>query len=353
MKKGMICNILLAGATMFALIACGAGDPGGLAGGGIGGTGISVGRITAIGSVTVNGIKFETDTATISVDGKDGVLNDLEVGMLVAVEGTFNADGMTGMATSVVFRDNLEGPVTSVALTAQPQTVSVLGQTVMVDATTDIYDASRNKITLNDIIVGNSVEVSGFTDAAGAIHATYIKVKAPGETEIEVKGTISELNVISWTFKIGTLTVAYSGDTNIEINGGLRDGLFVEVKSTTGIDDAGVLIASEVETEDEIFSIAHGDEGDKVEIEGIVTNSLSSENKFEVNGQPVQVTSATQFEGSTSQADIILGARLEVEGTIDANGVLIAREISIESGDGSGEGDNNDSLDDEPEASGH
>jgi hypothetical protein len=45
--------------------------------------------------------------------------------------------------------------------------------------------------------------------------------------------------------------------------------------------------------------------------------------------------------------------RLKVEGTVDANGVLIAKEISVESGDGSGEGDNNDSPDDEPGESGN
>src|SRR3990170_7085766 len=196
MKKGMICHILLIGIAMFILVACGTGDPGGLAGGGIGGTGISVGKITAFGSVFVNGVKFETTGATITIDGQTAMngQDDLEIGMIVAVEGTFNVDGVRGTAKSINFKDNLEGPVTGVDTTAQ--TLMVLGQTVIVDATTDIYDANRNKITLNDIIVGNSVEVSGFTEAAGAIHATYIKVKGSSEEgEIEIKGTISNLEV--------------------------------------------------------------------------------------------------------------------------------------------------------------
>ncbi|HKZ71445.1 MAG TPA: DUF5666 domain-containing protein [Nitrospirota bacterium] len=354
MKKGMICNSLLIGIAMFILVACGTGDPGGLAGGGIGGTGISVGRITAIGSVTVNGVKFETYTATFSVDGKDGVLEDLEVGMLVAVEGTFNADGTTGIARSVIFKDNLEGPVTD----KTAQTLVVMGQTVNVDATTEIYDAIGNAITLNDISTGNLVEVSGFTDSSKVIHATYIKVKAASftqGTEIEIKGVISNLNTPLGTFAIGSLTVDYSSATFEDmLESDLAKDLFVEVKSTQGIVD-GVLVASKVESEDEIFNISGGEEGENVEIEGFVTGPLS-DNEFEVNGQPVRITSDTKCEGNNCpaviQTAIDSGARLEVEGTVDANGVLVAQEISIESGDDSGESDTDASSDDESDGSG-
>ena len=41
-----------------------------------------------------------------------------------------------------------------------------------------------------------------------------------------------------------------------------------------------------------------------------------------------------------------------MEGTVDANGVLVAREISIESGDDSGESDTDASSDDESDGSG-
>ncbi len=352
----MICNSLLIGIAMFILVACGTGDPGGLAGGGIGGTGISVGKITAFGSVFVNGVEFETTGATITIDGQTAMngQDDLEIGMIVAVEGTFNVDGVRGTAKSIKFKDNLEGPVTGVDTTAQ--TLTVLGQTVIVDATTtDIYDANGAPLTFSDIVAGNIVEVSGFVDSTGVIHATYIKVKgSAGEGEIEIKGTISNLNDTAHTFNIGTLIVDYNNalaNGQIEVTGGLQNGLFVEVKSNAGPIE-GVLTASKIEAEDEIFSIAHGDEGDKVEVEGFVTSvtNLDSENKFEVNGQQVQITNETQIEKDDSVGsvnDIDLGVRLEVEGTVDANGVIIAKEISIESGDDSGEGDSDDSPDDE------
>ena len=259
----------------------------------------------------MNGVEFETSGAAITTDGKTAIQDDLEIGMIVAVEGTFNVDGLHGTAKSIKFKDNLEGPVTGVNTTAQ--TLTVLGQTVIVDAATDIYDASRTKITFTGILIGDIVEVSGFVDSTGIIHATYIKVKgSAGEGEIELKGTISELDVIPGTFKIGALIVDYSG-AQIEVTGGLQNGLFVEVKSNAGPIE-GVLIASKIEAEDEIFSIAHGDEGEKAEVEGFVTTPLS-DNEFEVNGQPVRITSDTKCEGNNCQTVIQTvidsGARLE------------------------------------------
>ncbi|MBI5039410.1 MAG: hypothetical protein HZC13_06615 [Nitrospirae bacterium] len=357
MKKGMIYNIWLVGATMFALVACGTGDPGGLAGGGIGGTGISVGKITAFGSVFVNGVEFETSDATITTDGKTAIQDDLEIGMIVAVEGTFNVDGVRGTAKSIKFKDNLEGPVGSVD-TGAAQTLTVLGQTVKVDSSTDIYDVSGNssdikgvRYTLSsiDINSGDIVEVSGFVDSTGVIHATYIKVKeSSGEGEIEIKGTISNLHVNFKTFNIGALVVDYNGDVQIEVpNGLLSNDQFVEVKGTSVVDNAGVLTltASKIEAEDEIFSIAGRTEGGKVEVEGVVTSVTNRdlEKKFEINnGQQVQITDNTKIKKNDSVGsviDITLGARLKVEGTLDANGVLIAKEISIESEDGSGSPD--------------
>ena len=48
---------------------CGGGDPFSVAEGGIGGTGISTGTVTGIGSIKVNGVTFNTDNAAIYVEG--------------------------------------------------------------------------------------------------------------------------------------------------------------------------------------------------------------------------------------------------------------------------------------------
>src|SRR3990172_12100904 len=135
------------------------------AGGGIGGTGISVGKITAADgtSVDVNGVAFDTTNATVTVDGVSGNQNNLKVGMIVKVDGTFNPDGTTGIAANIEFKDILEGPVDSVS-----PTLVVLGQTVSVSSPTHYDFADINSdgtIDVNDLGIGNIVEVSGFLDA--------------------------------------------------------------------------------------------------------------------------------------------------------------------------------------------
>ncbi|MEK6584275.1 MAG: DUF5666 domain-containing protein, partial [Nitrospirota bacterium] len=116
--------------------------------------------------------------ATVTVDGVAGNQNNLKVGMIVKVDGTFNPDGTTGIAANIEFKDILEGPVDSVG----SNTLVVLGQTVNVSSSTyydDFADINSDEaIDVNDVENGNIVEVSGFVNASGVVHATYISFKA-------------------------------------------------------------------------------------------------------------------------------------------------------------------------------
>ena len=87
----------------FGLAACG--GSGGVAGGGIGGTGKSVGAISATGadSVDVNGVQFATTSATVFIDDFASSASSLKRGMVVAIEGEFSDDGISGTATTVSF----------------------------------------------------------------------------------------------------------------------------------------------------------------------------------------------------------------------------------------------------------
>ena len=313
------------------------------AGGGIGGTGISVGKITAAdsASVDVNGVAFDITNATVTVDGVSGNQNNLKVGMIVKVDGTFNPDGKTGIAANIEFKDILEGPVDSVS-----PTLVVLGQTVSVSSSTHYDFADINSdgtIDVNDLGIGNIVEVSGFVDAGGVIHATYISLKSGSIVEygsdIELKGTITELDKNLWTFKIGGLTIYYLNAEfeHMTIND-VQDRLYVEVKSTAGITGTA-LIASAIELEDK----GHNpDEGDEFEVEGYVTDTsvLLAENKFELEGQTVLITSNTIFENGINIDNIMVNVKLEVEGIVDEYGVLVADKIEIKAGD---DGDSDDS----------
>ena len=101
----------------------------------------------------------------------------------------------------------------------------------------------------------------------------------------------------------------------------------------------GVLIASKIELEDKKHHIDHGDE---FEVEGYVTDTsvLLAENKFELEGQTVLITSNTIFENGINIDNIMVNVKLEVEGIVDEYGVLVADKIKIKSGD---DGDSDDS----------
>ena len=58
---------------------------------------VSVGRITAFGSVWVNGVKFETPATQVTVEGAASSTTALRLGMVVTVKGTINADKVSGL----------------------------------------------------------------------------------------------------------------------------------------------------------------------------------------------------------------------------------------------------------------
>jgi len=102
------------------LNSCGGGG-GMTAGSGIDGTGImSAGVVSAFGSIIVNGTEFDTSNAVVVVKGEeigvgdDDVQANLEIGMVVTVEGRIKEDG-SAVADRVIYSSNVAGPVESVS----------------------------------------------------------------------------------------------------------------------------------------------------------------------------------------------------------------------------------------------
>jgi len=105
----------------------------------------------------------------------------------------------------------------------------VLGQTVILDVNQTHFENT----TFDTLAAGNVIEVSGLLDDAGQIQATFVEKKAdsfiPG-TEIEVKGTIKNLDNVAKTFQINALTVDYASATELP-SGGPANDQYVEVKA--------------------------------------------------------------------------------------------------------------------------
>lgn len=300
---------------------------------------VTSGTITGFGSVYVDGVEFETDGSSFSLDdGEDGSESEdeLEIGMVVTVTGSVDPGGKTGRATHIEYDDELEGIVNANNVSDGVGTLTVMGQTVHVNKDTEFENddgiAGIDNVLIDSpdrIEVGNIVEVSGYPDGKGSIYATFIeledKAHSPGN-EIEVKGLVVDDDDTDMLFMLGDLTVDFS-------NAQLPDGLpvagdYVEVESTAGYDTSGHLIASDVELEDDMNDI-DGEAGVDAELNGTVT---AVEPDVMIGLQKIIVTDSTTFEHG-SLDDMVVGAKIEVEGYLNVDKTLVAEEIEFSTED--------------------
>ncbi len=308
------------------LSACG----GGGSGSGGASSSFTSGTITGFGSVFVNGVEYETGGSRISVDGSPATEGDLAVGMRVVVRGSVDGDGRRGTATSIEYADELEGIVQTATIASNGTgSLTVMGLTVQVDNGTFFESRVTGINGPADIAPGNVIEVSGHRLDDNTIQATLIEVKraafTPGD-EIEVKGVIG--NLTSTTFRFGSMTIDYSSAQLDNIPGGaLSNGLYVQVKSTAGLDSGGTLLASKVELESGGDRDIDGNEGEEMELVGPIGTG-SSASSFSLNGTRVRITSGTRFEHG-SAGSIADGVEVKVEGRFDASGDLVAEKIEF------------------------
>ena len=322
-----ICPLLTIALSALLVAACGGGAGGGPGSaiaatppvGGIDRSGQSVGPVTGFGSVFVNGIEFDTRQATITRNGQSALERDLRIGQIVTVMGTRNDARTTGTATSVTYRSNVVGPVTAADIATRRLTV--LGQTVQVDDGTVFDGVTPADIT--GVAVNDNLEVSGLTGANGVILATRVDRRAPPAT-LELRGAVGTLDTALKTFAIGAQVIDYSGVSPVGFPGNLiNGGDHVQVQGPAPVGNAP-LRATRLEKES---ASPAGAAGAHSEVEGLVTR-FAAASDFDVAGQKVISNAETRFADGGA-GDIRLDARLEVEGTVDGNGALVAATIEL------------------------
>ena len=325
---------ILGSALAVILASCGGGD-GSFAG--IGGTGVaSRGVITGFGSIFVNGIEFETQAASVVVDGAPASDQDLALGMVVTVRGTLNSDGITATADAVEYDDEVQGPIDADPvedMNAGTKTFTVLGVTVIATDGVTVFEAEDGSPFGYDTLAqGQLVEVSGFYDANGDLQATRIEEKdpAPGEAQFEIKGYVANHNPETMTFDLeltpapGISRIRYDERTDLsDLPNGLQDGLYVEVKGDIDPLDNSRILASRIEQDDDGFGDVGGDE--EVHVEGIVSGFTDLSATFFVAGQEVDAGSA-EFEPASLRDTIADGMQVEVEGHL-VDTVLVAEQV--------------------------
>lgn len=302
-------------------------------GGGISGTGSALSAsgtiaVSGTGAVSINGVALSTTSVTVRIDDRTGTLADVKDGVTGKVRGRINDDRVTGTADVIEIENELRGPAANVNAAASPQTFTVNGQKVYVDAQT-VY---ANLANFAAIANGAYLEVHGLRDSTGAVRATRIEGKTAVAGDDELRGNVTAVGAN--TFTVGTapnaVTVNYSNSTTFSPAGqsaaALTVGVLVEVHGTAA---GSTFTASRIDIEDVEDSALAPSGTDDAEVEGFVSGFTAPTSTFKVGTRTVAVTSTTRYEGGSS-ADLANDARVEVEGSVNSStGVLTATKVQF------------------------
>ncbi len=296
------------------LLLCGSADL--LAGGGSGGTGISTGTISGFGSIFVNGIEYDISSAKLIRDGRDVSESDFSLGEIVTIKGAINHERNTGVATSVIYENMLSGPVTALS---DSNRIEVLGQTVVTNHSTVLDQFS----TLNELQIGQYVEISGFHDAENHLVATRIMLLAdsfkPGSSKIAARLFVESVNTesVPVSLNAGKLTVRFPHTERIPVAGEL-----IHVSASTN--PVGMQLNAD---ELRVIDQPRFEEGTRLNIEGIITR-FNSGSSFTVNGIDILTHDKTRIETVMGKV-LAINGQIEAEGIINDKGILVADRLEI------------------------
>ncbi len=298
------------GAALGALLAAGClTDSQSLAG--IEGTGSPAtvsGSVTAYGSIYVNGLHIDIDTADIYIDGEPAGTDDITLGMVVDVD-LAQLEGANALAGEVRYTRDLRGPVDALISGSDVRReLRLLGQTVVV-----YDDIQLDGVSFASLEPGVHLEVSGLIDAQGHWRATRVAAADPGP--LTARGAIIDWNAGTQRFQLGRQQVDAS---EAEITGELADDRIVALR--------GGERRGEFWYPDRIKVLERSEprEGAQLIKEGVIERYVSRE-EFDLQGVTVDATNAEGFDGA---AELGVGDRVMVRGE-RRDGTLVATRLEV------------------------
>ncbi|MEZ2299314.1 DUF5666 domain-containing protein [Variovorax sp. RCC_210] len=289
---------------------------------GSGGTGVTadaagVGSAGGLGSVILNGVRYNTDAAAFTLEDT----SELQIGMSARIAGKLDTNFTNGVATQVQSAAELRGPATGIDVAAG--SFVVMGTTVSVDSATVWGNANG----LADVGGGSVVQVWGLPGDPGSLRATRVQI-APTMLDPLVTGTVQNLDTVRKTFALGLLTIDYNGAAFTGFNSSaLANGTIVRARAFSA-PTAGVLAATIVQG---WYAIPLND-GVAVQLAGVIT-SFVSRGAFKLLGTAVDGTTA-QINGGPA-GSLGNGVKLEVDGFM-SGGVLVVKKLRIRNVPGTG-----------------
>lgn len=330
-KKPRLLVALLACAGL--LTACGGGGGSATVAGPDITTAAASGTISGLGSVVLNGVRYETIGASVRDADDDHTLSTpLGLGMTVSIE---TLTSSPTIANIIHVQSGMQGGTSAVNSTTQ--TLNVAGLPVTTDASTFIVNAVGNVGSFADL-TNSHVEVYGLPQSDGTFKATRIEIKASALV-VQLVGVISNLNTVNATFSLGagsnTVTVGYTAAT---APAGLANGAVVSVHTlatataSSYVASSLYLRSTNVATFNQYASRYAGTSGvhnEANELYGMVSGLATSGTgcTLRVQGVPTSLSSTTLC------ASVQNGDYVEVKGLL-SNGTLAAYRLEFKSAGG-------------------
>ena len=233
--------------------------------GGIGGTGI-VGTITAFGSIWVDQAHVHFDNSVpITINQQAATAGELQLGQVVAVisqELDSQAEQPEFQAQSIDIIHEVVGPVSKIS--ASDRFIEVMQQPILLADNAVLFDHTNGTtITLDQLTLDKSIEVSGLRQTSGDIIASRIDI-LPNIEQVQLIGELSQTEHGQWFISkqevvIDELLLIDDLNQRVLISGQLEDGIMIA--ETIGIDSVESILdqVTEVIYEGNLFDL--GDEG--------------------------------------------------------------------------------------------
>lgn len=267
------------------------------------------------GTLMFNGKALLLDSATITKNGTATTKTDVQAGTII--QGTATLDDKGYHVEDADLQREIKGPVSATT----SDSLTVLGQTVTVDALTEIVKETGKgtfaNAVLADVTVGAIVEVYATPTATGLL-ATRIEIEDT-ETEAEkhevgLRGNVSNLNTTDKLFDIKTYRVLYG---SADVRGTLADQAIVEVEGTL---EGTTVTANKVHVED----AEHEEHHEQNELVGVVSTLNLESKTFLLGDYTIDFSALTLPEGFSE------GDRVEVKGTLDASNPKLIHATRLE-----------------------
>ena len=302
--------------TAALLVACGGGGDAPPAANTEAAQSFTSGAISGLGSIIVNGVRFDDSAARVENDDDGSVhaARDLKLGMMVEIQaGRIDDSTARARALLIRFGSELVGPVASIDTAAS--TLRMLDQTIEIKPTT-VFEAGL--AGLGAVAVGQVLEIHALFDSASGRYVATRVEREDSASVYRLRGRIAALDTTAKTFRIGDAVINYAGVPDANLPPGLANGQRVRVRLQTAQVN-GQWVAISVRTGMRVVD-AMAD----ARLRGLVT-AYTSAQRFEVQGIPIDATNAT-FEPNA--AAVRLGALVEVRGRAES-GTIVASRVRV------------------------